>query len=138
MVESDPMPALHLLPCSIQYEGEAKVSGYFQPVSTGRSVDGLAILNARFRGRILQGAAISLPENFVGYITKPSSISEPISHQQEVEETFRDFAYWNHERPPAKGDPLRKCFEWLELATEVHSAVTPEEVAATMKSGLNN
>lgn len=50
--------------------------------------------------------------------------------------TFSDMHYWNHDAAPLKGDGLRRCLEWAELAAGVHAAVDPAAVAAAAAAAL--
>ncbi|XP_030511585.1 uncharacterized protein LOC115726021 isoform X1 [Rhodamnia argentea] len=72
LTEPEPEPEVdlsggaHLLPCTIKYDGPCSVSQYFKPRPTGMEADGLAVQEAYFRGRKLQGAAVPLPPGYSG------------------------------------------------------------------------
>ncbi|CAN6683996.1 unnamed protein product [Malus baccata var. baccata] len=55
---------VHLLPCSIKFNGPSNVSQYFKPKPTGIESEGLRTQEACFRGRKLQGASISVPDGY--------------------------------------------------------------------------
>uniref|UniRef100_A0A0E0CG98 Uncharacterized protein n=1 Tax=Oryza meridionalis TaxID=40149 RepID=A0A0E0CG98_9ORYZ len=64
---------VHLLPCGIKQNGAAAVSDYFKPKDTGVEVEGIRVEEAFFRGRKLQGATISLPDGYQGYVLEKRS-----------------------------------------------------------------
>lgn len=87
--------SLHLLPFHISYSGPANIKGYFNPVDHLPSNDSHApsagsssssVQRAYFRGRMLLGSEIQLPDGYRGQVWKsngPSiSIAAP-SHQQQ-------------------------------------------------------
>ena len=48
---------------------------------------------------------------------------------------FSHLHYFNHDAAPLRGDPLRRCLEWGELAAEVHRAIDPAAVATALAAG---
>lgn len=67
---------IHHIPCSINYDGVAKVSTYFVPErmsSTDDSSSSSSHLTAYFRGRKLDGTSITLPTKVTGLILRESA-----------------------------------------------------------------
>lgn len=60
-----PAGEIHLMPCRIDYTGPANVSNYFRPE---RSENGN--LAATFRGRLLNGTDVKLPEGYRLHVTR--------------------------------------------------------------------
>ncbi|KAK6928833.1 Ribonuclease H2, subunit C [Dillenia turbinata] len=57
---------VHQLPCCIKFTGSSTISHYFKPKLAGIEIEGLAVEEAYFRGRKLQGTTVMLPECFSG------------------------------------------------------------------------
>ncbi|GJN19087.1 hypothetical protein PR202_gb06325 [Eleusine coracana subsp. coracana] len=134
---STDLGGVHLLPCGIRQNGAAPVSDYFKPRSTGVEVDGVKVEEAFFRGRKLQGATLSLPDGYRGYVLEKKSggkdkqdsdaeVGDFVSHAE-----FQNITYWNHDTTPSAEDPLPRCFHWLTVANAVsmHKPVSAEELA---------
>jgi len=45
----------------------------------------------------------------------------------EVEQNFKEFYYWNREIIPSQQDPVRKWFQWVQIADKIHSPISKEE-----------
>ncbi|XP_023519278.1 uncharacterized protein C12B10.15c [Cucurbita pepo subsp. pepo] len=128
---------VHQLPCAVKFDGPCSVSQYFKPKSTGIEVDGLSVENAYFRGRKLQGATISLPEGYSGYVIgrkshgkrKASEESQDSSSWQ-VKAKFENITYWNHDTLPTQDDTFPRSFHWLTVAQALHKPATAEDLAA--------
>ncbi|KGN66902.1 uncharacterized protein C12B10.15c [Cucumis sativus] len=124
---------VHQLPCTIKFDGPCPVSHYFKPKSTGIEVDGLNLEEAYFRGRKLQGATISLPEGYSGYVLgKKSKASEQCddSSPWQVKAKFDNITYWNHDTLPSQDDTFQRTFHWLTVAQALHKPVTAEDLAS--------
>ena len=57
---------MHLLPCRIEYRGDAPVDGYFTPLVCDSDGRQNGELSCNFRGRPLTGAKRKLPEGVQG------------------------------------------------------------------------
>jgi ribonuclease H2 subunit C len=126
---------VHLLPCGIKQNGAAAVSDYFKPKDTGVEVEGIRVEEAFFRGRKLQGATISLPDGYRGYVLEKRSggkdmkkLEGEVSNFKSRAE-FQNITYWNHDTTPSAEDPLPRCFHLLTVANAMHKPVTAEEMA---------
>ncbi|KAI4302879.1 hypothetical protein MLD38_038577 [Melastoma candidum] len=64
---------VHLLPCTINYDGPSDVSHYFKPKPSGAEVEGLKVEEAYFRGRKLEGATVHLPSGYSGFVIAKKS-----------------------------------------------------------------
>ncbi|OWM74417.1 uncharacterized protein C12B10.15c [Punica granatum] len=130
---------VHLLPCTVKYDGPCSVSDYFKPKLAGMEVDGLTVEEAHFRGRKLQGASISFPHGYSGLViskrtsdkTSASGSSEENRNLWEIKAKFERMTYWNHDSVPSKDDPISRSLHWLPLAEVLHKPVTPEELASS-------
>ncbi|PPD75663.1 hypothetical protein GOBAR_DD27415 [Gossypium barbadense] len=115
---------VHHLPCCIKFNGPCNVSQYFKPKLKGMEIDGLAVEEAHFRGRKLQGTTISLPNGYAGFVLvknnsgkrKAYDVSEGNSNDWEMKAKFDKLTYWNHDTPPSKDDPFLRSFHWFTVA----------------------
>ncbi|XVF27249.1 hypothetical protein REPUB_Repub14bG0090400 [Reevesia pubescens] len=129
---------VHHLPCCIKFNGPCSVSHYFKPKSKGMEIDGLAVEEAHFRGRKLQGTTISLPNGYSGFVLgknnpgkrKACDGSEGSSDNWEMKAKFDKLTYWNHDSPPSKDDPFLRTFHWFAVAEALHKPVKAEDLAA--------
>ncbi|XP_061347527.1 uncharacterized protein LOC133293027 [Gastrolobium bilobum] len=126
---------VHQLPCCVKYDGPAaSVSHYFKPKPAGVGDDGLPLQHAHFRGRLLQGTTLQLPHGYCGFVLGKKSLphaSEENSHSWEMNATFHDITYWNHDCVPCQNDDFLRAFHWLTVAKALHNPVTPEELASS-------
>ncbi|KAL4423793.1 hypothetical protein ABPG75_001094 [Micractinium tetrahymenae] len=114
-----------------QHNGPAAVSVYFRPQETGASVDGLPLLQASLRGRTLSGVKLPLPAGCTGVVLEQKGGGDAGEGDRwAASAAFSHMHHWNHDAAPLKGDGLRRCFEWAELAAGVHAPVNPAAVAA--------
>ncbi|KAL4446283.1 hypothetical protein ABPG77_003090 [Micractinium sp. CCAP 211/92] len=126
-----PAAVVHLVPAQVQHNGPAAVSNFFRPQETGASVEGLSLLQASLRGRALSGVQLPLPAGYSGVVLERSKASDDAEGAAwAAAATFASMHYWNHDAAPLKGDGLRRCLEWAELAAGVHTPVDPAAVAA--------
>ncbi|CAB4022296.1 Ribonuclease H2 subunit C [Paramuricea clavata] len=113
---------VHFLPCKIQHNGEAKVDEYFQCSIKGEP-DGKQQVS--FRGRILQGETMNVPEGYYGYVLtedrKPVTDEEDRSFK--VSNKFSKFTYWNLEDTPSLNDKIKKAMQWVNISSAIHGRV---------------
>ncbi|XP_022142418.1 ribonuclease H2 subunit C [Momordica charantia] len=126
---------VHQLPCTVKLDGPCSVSHYFKPKFTGIEVDGLSVEEAYFRGRKLQGATISLPEGYSGFVLGRKDLGKRKASEQsqdswEVKAKFGNITYWNHSTLPSQDDMFRRSFHWLTVAQALHQPVTAEDLAS--------
>ncbi|XVF25379.1 hypothetical protein REPUB_Repub13aG0207900 [Reevesia pubescens] len=126
---------VHHLSCCIKFNGPCSVSQYFKPKpKEGIEIDGLAVEEAHFRGRKLQGATISLPKGYSGKNNsgkrKACNVSEGSSDNWEMKAKFDKLTYWNHDSPPSKDDPFLRTFHWFTVAEALHKPVKAEDLTA--------
>lgn len=143
-----PVP-MHMLPCSIQHNGPAPVSQFFQPSAKVFSAEDEAadaevqVKEAAFRGRRLLGATVTVPPGFIGIVLESHQDQEhretpgdgngtalPTENGWTVQSTFDAVTYWNHGTPPSRGDPLQRCMAWLRLSQQIHSPVEEADMMA--------
>ncbi|XP_010276154.1 PREDICTED: uncharacterized protein C12B10.15c [Nelumbo nucifera] len=128
---------VHQLPCCIKHDGPCPVSQYFKPHKTGVEVEGLAVEEACFRGRKLQGATIPLPEGYCGYVLgkkkNPEKSNTSEAHEGncwKVAAKFQNIKYWNHDSLPSGNDAFMRCFHWFAVANALHKPVTCDDLAS--------
>ncbi|KAK4751205.1 hypothetical protein SAY87_004687 [Trapa incisa] len=136
---------VHLLPCTVKYDGPCPVADYFKPRLTGLEMDGLALEEAYFRGRKLQGTSICFPDGYSGLViskrtpakTGASNSSGGNLNIWETRAKFERMTYWNHDSLPSKEDPILRSLHWLPLAEVLHRPVMPEDLIPTSMSEKN-
>ncbi|KDP23147.1 hypothetical protein JCGZ_00139 [Jatropha curcas] len=129
---------LHHLPCCVKYDGPCAVSHYFKSKLTGMETEGLMVEEAYFRGRKLQGATIPIPPGYSGFVLGKKGIkkrkacdsSEKSSDCWEMNATFENITYWNHDSLPSHNDTFLRSFHWLSVAEALHKPVTADDMAS--------
>lgn len=128
---------VHLMPCKIQYDGEAKIEEYFQStiISSKGQADG-AHYKATFHGRILQGETIDLPTGYCGYVLKEER--KPTTEDEDrifkASKKFSNLTYWNLEDEPSVNDKIIKALQWIDISSAIHRPV--RELPEDSKSGI--
>ncbi|KAJ2375801.1 hypothetical protein IW150_002344 [Coemansia sp. RSA 2607] len=142
--DADTIDCLHLLPCSIKYDGPAKTDTYFLPVplvETGKS----DTYEAAFRGRQLFGLKVTLPPSYVGQVviettaqdsTHDSAFEseiaeEPAAVQRELlaVSNFEKLTVWEHDRvPAADDDEFITSLEWIDVAASIHADCSSNDI----------
>lgn len=102
---------IHLLPCSIEFDGPAPVSSYFL---TGDE-NGRA---AHFRGRRLLKKDIHLPDGVVGMHMVIPDGRDGSERKAELQSAFKDFTVWQHDMLPS-GQEVDQCLDWFEISEAV-------------------
>ncbi|KAF2604196.1 hypothetical protein F2Q70_00024776 [Brassica cretica] len=124
---------VHQVPCCISFDGPAQVSNYFKPKSSEVEVDGVRTEEAHFRGRKLQGATISMPSGYSGFVLGQASNKNANGKRKacsdeeenpcwEAKAKFDEMTYWNHDTLPSKDDTILRS----DVA-EVRKACSDEE-----------
>ena len=88
-----------------------------------------APLRARFRGRLLEGRKVKLPEGCFGYNLEEST--PPVDGDQskrflEVRSTFDSVTVWQHDRDPDDNDMMRRALRWIEISKALHDQTHEE------------
>ncbi|CAG8571794.1 ribonuclease H2 non-catalytic subunit-domain-containing protein [Gigaspora rosea] len=151
---SHPEIQIHQLPCSINYNGKAKIENYFVvnalDVKTNQNMYASMDMNQPnlgsieplyetfFRGRRLIGKRVMLDDKHEGCIFKESSYTSnkpnPLANG-EIEETrswetshkFHSFMVWEHDTVPLpSNNRLLNSLDWLEIANVVHEPTSPD------------
>jgi ribonuclease H2 subunit C len=125
--------AVHLLPCSIDHDGPARVSDFFHPrqVETATSsASSNSTLEATLRGRLLRGKQMALPLGVRGVVLQQSTPprSRVLEHQNYASEqsTFDHIVYWNHDSAPSNGDYIPQAMKVFDVARAVHAPIPVE------------
>mmetsp|Transcript_421 Transcript_421/g.555 ORF Transcript_421/g.555 Transcript_421/m.555 type:complete len:146 (+) Transcript_421:64-501(+) len=120
------------LPCKINHDGEANVEDYFltKPLhsTTQETEDGSPKkLQASFRGRLLKGEQLKLPEDVNGVIYKeavcPEEAQEECDRYWVAESQFNSMMLWGHDALPLESHPMHGALEWSKLAEVIHNPV---------------
>ena len=99
---------IHMLPCSIEYDGIAPVSSFFH---VSKKKDNSLV--SHFRGRELRGVAYELPDNVQGICVGDHGNKKWIA-----EGTFSEINVWNHDTLPDLTN-FEQCISWFKLANTV-------------------
>lgn len=142
---------VHLLPCSISFNGPAPVSDYFKPKIADSIIEGVEVKEAAFRGRKLLGRTTKLPPGYCGFLLEKGAPTEAGRRERKrlddadtvdlwnAKAMFKDITYWRHDDNPHSIESGHKFFDWLHLAAMMHTPVSAEEVLTeqnrTTKSG---
>ncbi|KAI9294157.1 ribonuclease H1 small subunit [Neoconidiobolus thromboides FSU 785] len=98
---------IHLLPCKIDYNGEANIKDYF-------------IINeeTNFRGRLLKSRKVNLNENGLkGLILLKK---ENDQEHFKIEKEFKDYLVWEHDVLPKSDSPYINVDKWFKMAEVLH------------------
>lgn len=113
---------LHLLPCTIEHTGPAKVDSFFKSsiCSNGEG------LSATFRGRELRGKLVSIPEGYTGLVLQEPNrpFTEDQDRHLKISSKFDSFTYWNLQTPPSDQDKLVRALQWAKLSSVIHAPVS--------------
>ena len=109
--KQQPESTVHLLPCTIEYDGNAPIKSFFH---VNKDPDGT--LRSHFRGRELRGKILPLPPASVEGLC----IGDAGNQQWKVEGEFSSIHVWEHDSLPDMA-PLNDCLAWFALADAVHA-----------------
>ena len=105
----------HLMPFTIDYEGPASVSNYFE--TTFIKKEGSETIESSFRGRPLKGKQVQLPAGYSGAIIKREE-NDCIS----VAGEFKQLYYWKYDEEPSESDPLPRSLDWFAISSALHES----------------
>ncbi|XP_065223975.1 ribonuclease H2 subunit C [Planococcus citri] len=112
---------INYIPCSINFNGKAKVSSYFKETA---GTDGEKL--ASFRGRPLHGSEVKIPEGYCGYVLKKQPEDCDSSTKcYSIEQSFKKFAYWNLDKKPTSNDAIVSALDWFDISDALHSKIEP-------------
>nr|XP_054759443.1 ribonuclease H2 subunit C-like [Lytechinus pictus] len=82
-----------------------------------------------FRGRLLRGQEIPIPEGYKGVILKEPSkpFTEDEDRTLKATHSFDKFTYWNLETAPSTNDMIQRALAWTNIASAVHSPVSSDK-----------
>ena len=124
---------VHHMPCAIKCDGYAGVSTYFQSTVEQKGEDKL---EARFRGRLLEGRNINLPQNVQGYVFREKALAnaagalagegdasteEECERAWSVEGKFSKLTYWTHDKVMSEHDHIPQTLDWMRHANVLHA-----------------
>ncbi|EDV23685.1 Ribonuclease H2 subunit C [Trichoplax sp. H2] len=111
---------LHLLPCTIDYNGQANIDSYFEPTIKKNGED----LSATYRGRPLCGAKMEVPDNYIGCVLKETQkpFGEDEDRRLKISSHFKELTYWNLDNRTSVNDKLQKAILWTKIATAIHKS----------------
>lgn len=119
-----PSSSVSRMPCEIKYNGSAPVSEYFVVNDDNK------VKEAMFRGRLLKGERVSLPDNMEGFIylvwlfiglmlvRKKDQQGKDV---YEVAASFDEMTDWNTDSMPDKLLPtsVSSCIQWMQMNAAV-------------------
>ena len=121
--------SIHLLPCSIEFDGAARVSDYFKPRRVANGNGGTS-LEATLRGRLLRGKACPLPEGVEGFVLQQDNVRlGSVGKQQNYatsKGSFKELTYWNHDVVPSSMDYVPQALRWFDISRIAHAPIPLE------------
>ena len=108
----------HLLPCEIEWSGDAIVSAYFKPTQGKRSHE------AAFRGRGLKGVTLKPPAGYTGALrqdTKQATVADGEERRWLHRGAIEAITTWKHDEVPHENEPLFKAMRWAGIADVLHA-----------------
>ncbi|XP_060107625.1 ribonuclease H2 subunit C [Heteronotia binoei] len=129
-LQEAPHDRLHLLPCVIQHDGSAAVQRYFTPAIRGpQEPESGDESTVSFRGRMLKGKQVLVPEGYVGLVLEEAAAPYLSSKERnmQVKSTFDSMTVWNLERAPNESDEILKAFSWPKIAEGIHAPVADDK-----------
>ncbi|XP_072102173.1 ribonuclease H2 subunit C [Mobula birostris] len=123
-LEAVPRDRVHLLPVTIESDGNARVDQYFTPAVRERNGE----LLVSYRGRALRGRDLPMPPGYVGLVLREDQ--KPCSDEEEravsVKSAFSSLTYWNLETRPTPDDTVVMAMGWTQIAQALHAPVGEE------------
>eukprot|EP00640_Fibrocapsa_japonica_P007878 CAMPEP_0113941388 /NCGR_PEP_ID=MMETSP1339-20121228/7311_1 /TAXON_ID=94617 /ORGANISM="Fibrocapsa japonica" /LENGTH=142 /DNA_ID=CAMNT_0000945519 /DNA_START=21 /DNA_END=449 /DNA_ORIENTATION=- /assembly_acc=CAM_ASM_000762 len=122
---------IHVLPCSISYDGEAKVDESFKaslpPEHDDKEPKGVP--QSFFRGRKLMGRDVILPPQVRGVVFQEGINPEAKQDGEEdrdqywgVQASFDEMRVWGHDQVIGPEDcRVDQALEWMALAQQIHA-----------------
>jgi len=124
-----PLNELQHLPCTVKMDEAANVKSYF--LTKFEDKNGKQSLQATFRGRLLDGSLIHLPENYCGYVLneRKKPFSEEEDRTLEVTGKFKYFIQWHLDSQYSSTNvTARACSTWPgQLAEAIHKPISSED-----------
>ncbi|PVU90909.1 hypothetical protein BB560_006166 [Smittium megazygosporum] len=129
---------LHRLPFSVDYDGLAKTTAYFNFSKTSPPKNEY---RCSFRGRALRGISVQIPEDYkVGVVQKINSNSdeqedpESLSFNESspfdssikqpnlvLKQSFDNWIEWGHDFLPNDDNNAISALNWIQLSELIHS-----------------
>ncbi|XP_046649120.1 ribonuclease H2 subunit C-like [Daphnia pulicaria] len=115
---------VHSMPCKINHDGQANVSGFFSPYIENKELDDSSdgVKQASFRGYPLQGKETVIPDGFKGIVV--TEMKKPLTDIEErnlvVSKKFDKITYWNWDCFPVNNDSINQSMDWLTLSKMIH------------------
>ncbi|KAL8184147.1 UNVERIFIED_CONTAM: hypothetical protein K2H54_007703 [Gekko kuhli] len=81
-----------------------------------------------FRGRMLKGKQVLVPEGYMGLVLE--EVAPYLSSEErnvQVKSTFESMSVWNLERAPNESDEILMAFSWPKIAEGIHAPVADED-----------
>ncbi len=112
--QNDQSSSIHLLPCSIDFDGTTAVSSYFRITKDTLNDE----LRSHFRGRALRGLKVKLPGGTQGLCVAKALNGETKKVEWEIIDKFECIHDWQHDNAP-DSKHLTDYFDWFEIAKSV-------------------
>ena len=113
-----------LIPCKINYTGEAKVASYFKPTisETAKST-----YIGSFRGKPLDGGDLTLGEDTTGVVCEKTFGSLDKIKLKPIGK-FDKIRAWNWDTKPSSNDVSAQALQWLTISAAIHEPISPENL----------
>ncbi|KAJ8308404.1 hypothetical protein KUTeg_013278 [Tegillarca granosa] len=125
----------HLMPCEIQYDGEAKATEYFEPSIRNKDTPAGSFMTSSYRGRPLLGDVVKVPEGYVGIVVKETNkvYTEEEDRDLNVTHRFKEFVHWNLDKEPSDDDKIKQALQWINLSKVLHRPLDTESSQKSLK-----
>ncbi|TPX68207.1 hypothetical protein SpCBS45565_g03250 [Spizellomyces sp. 'palustris'] len=122
-----PIRELHLLPCQIDYDGEAAINSFFivKPEAQVAQTNQVTY-QSTFRGRGLRGVEVKPPSRYEGAIYRESRPPPDIKEERylSLSGSFNSLTTWGHsELPTPFSNNFLKAMTWLDVTEDLHAHV---------------
>lgn len=79
---------------------------------------------------------MNVPPNYKGIVLneKRKPLNEDEDRKFTSSTVFNEFTYWNYDKIPSVNDPLRKAYDWIDIAETLHAPVDIDEFNAYIQS----
>ncbi|XP_053212404.1 uncharacterized protein LOC128395935 [Panonychus citri] len=123
-----------LIPCTINYTGQAKVTSYFKPTI---SETGPSKYSASFRGKPLDGIDLPLDSDTIGVVCEKTFGSLDTIKLKPIG-TFDKIRAWNWDSKPSSNDVHVQALQWLKISSSIHDPISPQRLLEEEEKSKEN
>lgn len=130
MEDSTPELVINIVPCSIQYTGDANTGTFFTPSKRQRKVGEKEVVTAQFRGLNLVGEKIDIGErNGQVLVSSEFLVSDPKSGTDDIITAkqysgianFNELIVYGHDNSTPLDCKWKMIREWEKISEAIHS-----------------